>query len=83
MRQKNKIMKLSILIPVYNEIRYLELLTEKLFDSFKNEDVEYIFINDGSTDGSKEWIHNFNEKNSKDNIKFISFDKNQGKGMNG
>ncbi len=73
-------MKLSILIPVYNEIRYLELLTEKLFKSFKNENVEYIFINDGSTDGSREWIENFIKKDSSNNIKFISFDNNQGKG---
>ncbi|PPR46160.1 MAG: Polyprenol monophosphomannose synthase [Alphaproteobacteria bacterium MarineAlpha5_Bin8] len=74
-------MKLSILIPVYNELRYINLLTDKLFHSFKNEDVEYIFINDGSTDGSKEWLENFSKKNQNKNITFINFDKNQGKGM--
>ena len=74
-------MKLSILVTVYNEIRYIKLLTEKLIDCFKNEDVEYIFINDGSTDGSKEWLENFSKNNSDYQIKFININTNKGKGM--
>ena len=45
-------MHLSIIIPVYNEANYLEKFTENLLNSFKEDDVEFIFINDGSTDGS-------------------------------
>ena len=73
-------MKLSILIPVYNEIQYLDIFTNRLKKSFSKEEVEYIFINDGSTDGSKEWLENYIDKeNSKTNI-LINIKKNQGKG---
>ena len=58
MLPKNK-KKLSILIPVYNEIEFLELFTSKLLNVFKNINTEYIFIDDGSNDGSKEWLINF------------------------
>ena len=72
--------KLSILIPVYNELSYLDEFTSRLKKSFDNEDAEYIFINDGSTDGSNEWLDNFvsNQKNKK--IKLINLKRNQGKG---
>ena len=73
-------MKLSILIPVYNEIQYLDIFTSRLKKSFAREEVEYIFINDGSTDGSKEWLENYIDKeDSKKNI-LINITKNQGKG---
>ncbi len=73
-------MKLSILIPVYNEIQYLDIFTNRLKKSFAKEEVEYIFINDGSTDGSKEWLENYIDKeDSKKNI-LINITKNQGKG---
>ena len=49
-------MKLSIIIPVYNEVRYLNNFSQRLFESFSKENVEYIFINDGSDDGSQEWL---------------------------
>ena len=39
-------MKLSIIIPVFNEINCLEKFTKNLTSSFKNENVEYIFVND-------------------------------------
>ena len=53
---------ISIIIPIFNEIHYLETFVTNLKDSFKNEEVEYIFVNDGSTDGSKEWIDNYIKK---------------------
>lgn len=71
---------LSILIPVYNEINYLKEFTTRLIDSFKNENVEYIFINDGSTDGSSEWLKVYCQNNPDKNKKLINFEKNQGKG---
>ena len=52
-------MKLSIIIPVYNEINHLERFTKNLTSSFKNQNVEYIFVNDGSNDGSEEWLSNY------------------------
>tara|TARA_B110000438_G_scaffold275758_1_gene296953 strand:- start:2260 stop:3297 length:1038 start_codon:yes stop_codon:yes gene_type:complete len=78
MLPKNK-KKLSILIPVYNEIEFLELFTSKLLNVFKNINTEYIFIDDGSNDGSKEWLINF-VNNSQLKLQLIDLKKNYGKG---
>ena len=55
-------MKLSIIIPVFNEINYIEEFTNNLKNTFVNENVEYIFINDGSNDGSGSWLENYIKK---------------------
>ena len=65
---------------MYNEINSLEKFTNNLISIFQNENVEYIFINDGSTDGSKEWLLKLTEKKQKNNIKFIDLKDNIGKG---
>ena len=79
MHQENKV-KLSILIPVYNEINFLDKFTKNLDISFKNENVEFIFINDGSTDGSQLWLEKFINKKNDINYKLISYSQNKGKG---
>ena len=58
MHQKNSLLKLSILIPVFNEIKCIETFTNRLFKCFQKEQPQYIFIDDGSNDGSKEWLSN-------------------------
>ena len=73
-------MKLSILIPVFNEINYLRDFTDQLKNSFIDEDVEYIFINDGSTDGSREWLEEYLKTQAKENNRLINIEKNTGKG---
>ena len=71
---------LSIIIPVYNEINNLEKFTTNLFQSFQKEKVEYIFIDDGSSDGSKEWLKDFKKEKNKNNIYLIDLKLNLGKG---
>ena len=71
---------LSIIIPVYNEINYLEIFTQRLLNSFKDYKVEYIFINDGSSDGSDLWLINYVNINTNNNFKLINLKKNYGKG---
>ena len=73
-------MLLSIIIPVFNEISYLKRFSNRLFESFEKYEVEYIFINDGSDDGSNEWLSNITTSNKEKNIKYISYRKNKGKG---
>ena len=73
-------MKLSIIIPVFNEIECIKEFTNNLNNTFINENVEYIFINDGSDDGSKEWLEEYIKKQPAENNKFISLPKNTGKG---
>ena len=78
-------MKLSIIIPVYNEINCLEKFTNNLMDSFNNQNAEYIFINDGSTDGSAEWLINYKNKYlskyPNNNFILINLKENTGKGF--
>ena len=73
-------MKLSIIVPVFNEIKYIKEFTKNLYNTFNNENVEYIFINDGSNDGSAKWLENFIKKQPINNNKFINLKKNTGKG---
>lgn len=51
-------MKISVVIPVYNEAASLKELHERLVQVFKSQaqtyQAEFIFINDGSTDDSRE-----------------------------
>ena len=55
-------LKLSIVIPVFNEDRYLEKLFKQLKKHFNKEDTEIIIINDGSTDNSSKIIEDFTIK---------------------
>ena len=71
---------LSIIIPVYNEINHLNIFVEKLLKSFDSESVEYIFVNDGSNDGSGEWLLNFFKKNTDSKFKLKNLSQNSGKG---
>ena len=73
-------MKLSIIIPVFNEINYIEELTHNIKNIFINENVEYIFINDGSNDGSAKWLESYIKKQPEENNKFVNLTKNTGKG---
>ena len=73
-------MKLSIIIPVFNEINYIEEFTSNLLNTFINENVEYIFINDGSNDGSEKWLESYIKTQPEENNKFVNLTKNTGKG---
>lgn len=47
---------LSIIIPVYNASRYIERCVTSLMEQNLNDGVEFLFVNDGSTDSSVEQI---------------------------
>lgn len=75
MKTKN----ISIVIPVYNEEESLPELYEKLIETLSREyDVEYIFIDDGSTDKSFEVLQKI-KKNSSEKITIIQLRKRCGK----
>lgn len=73
-------MKLSIVIPVYNEVENLPLLHRKIheaLDVVPNQDWEVVLIDDGSTDGSREVL----EKLAKDDpksLRVVEFRRNFG-----
>ena len=71
----------SIIIPIYNEINSLNILSSKLKDTFKHLNIKYIFIDDGSKDGSLNWLKNNLELFfSKKEFELIILPKNYGKG---
>ena len=72
---------LSIVIPVFNEINFLQKLFDQLKLYFNNSDTEVIFIDDGSTDGSFDVLKELKDiKNYKFLFKLVKLDINSGKG---
>jgi len=73
-------MKVSILVPLYNEERTIISILSKIQNEIKklsNFSFEIIVVNDGSNDNSKKLL----EENSSLYTKLISFNNNQGKGF--
>ena len=55
-------MKLSIIIPVYNEIHTLDTLLAKVIPVLPEVTKEIVMVDDGSTDGTREWLaENFDQ----------------------
>lgn len=80
-------MKLSIVIPVYNEEKTIHLILDKILEvNLINQlEKEIILVNDCSTDGSKEalmrYIDNFNSNPQQGvEFKFVEQEVNKGKG---
>ncbi len=74
--------KLSIIVPVYNEEKTVAELLKKLFAvTMPVNKVEYVIVNDGSTDDSSAVIASVIHKiRGKKEIQFVQQEKNQGKG---
>ena len=80
MLQENNI-KLSIIIPVYNEESFLTKLFEQIENYFNYNNIEVIIVDDGSNDKSTEIIKNYKiNSNFKYLLKSIRLDINSGKG---
>lgn len=60
-------LRLSIVIPVLNEIDNLPVLAKRL--SMVNMNCEFIFVDDGSSDGTRELLSELSQKDSK--FKFV------------
>ena len=72
---------LSIVIPVFNEINFLDELFEQIKKFFNNEHTEIIIVDDGSNDGSSNLLAELKNKNNyKFSLKIIRLDNNSGKG---
>lgn len=74
-----KYKKISIILPVYNEEKFVVKILNKVIKSNTlNLKKEIIIVNDGSTDNTKQKIDNFLKTNK--NIIFINQKNNSGKG---
>mgnify|MGYP003999113663 FL=1 len=71
-------MKLSIIIPCFNEEKTLKKIVERVLN-FKEIEKEIIIIDDCSTDSSKLIINELSKKNPE--IEAIYLEKNSGKGF--
>ena len=76
---ENKV-NLSIIIPVFNEERYLNKLFLDLKQYFNEVDIEIIVVNDGSDDNSYNLLEKFKKNSYKFKYKLINLSKNYGKG---
>lgn len=68
---------ISIIIPLLNEEESLKPLYERLVSVFEKEKVEFIFVDDGSSDNSFSILEEIAKKDSR--VKIISFRRNFGK----
>ena len=88
-------MNLSIIIPVFNEIKLLPKILFKVIKDTKKINKEIVIVDDCSTDGTKEWLLNIKEKfnhlslkrnklffskKKVSNLKIFLKKKNEGKG---
>ena len=71
-------MKVSIVLPVFNEARSLPEVAQRIREVFDRQDYEYevIFVNDGSRDESADVLNQLAKDNPK--IKVIHFTRNFG-----
>lgn len=71
-------MKLSVVVPMFNEEGSIELLLQRLMKSIEelSSDVEILVIDDGSTDRSREIVKGVASKN----LELLSMERNSGKG---
>jgi len=74
-------MKLSILIPVYNEQYYIARTLDRVLRVDLPEDLEreIIVVDDGSTDGTREILETYQNKHG-DVMRYVPQDRNYGKG---
>jgi glycosyltransferase involved in cell wall biosynthesis len=69
--------KLSVLMPVFNEVRTLRTIVSRVLNAPVDIAIELVMVDDGSTDGSREIIAELAQDEPR--IKCIFHDKNQGK----
>ena len=69
-------MKLSVIIPVYNEEKILKEFYKVITEELKKIKYELIFVNDGSSDES---LRVLKELSKDKKVKIISFSRNFGK----
>jgi len=71
----NRAMSLSVIIPVYNEIRYINTILDRVLAT--NLADEILLVDDGSTDGTKDLLASLEGHQG---IRVIFLEQNQGKG---
>ena len=71
-------MRISIIIPCYNEESTILKIIELVQEALSSDDYEIIVVDDASTDNTKQFI-NINSENG-DQVRIIVHEVNSGKG---
>ena len=69
-------MKVSVVIPVYNEVGTIEEIISRIHAVPLEKEI--VIVDDGSTDGTREQLKKINQ--DKENMKILYHNRNQGKG---
>jgi glycosyltransferase involved in cell wall biosynthesis len=72
-------MRLSILMPVYNERATIGTIIPRVFAVEVAGSKQLVIVDDGSTDGTREWLQQLAAEGRPD-ISVVLHDRNQGKG---
>ena len=72
------IKKISVIVPCFNEIRTIERAIQALLSVDFHREKEIIIVDDGSTDGTREYLEKFH--GSKEKVAVLFHEKNKGKG---
>jgi len=72
-------MKLSIIVPCYNEEKNIPLILEKFFSVINRDDIEVLLVNNGSTDNSQNVFNKLTPKYSFARV--VNVEVNQGYGF--
>lgn len=80
MNENSELLSVALIVPVYNEAETVDIFIDKLTQIFKNKTsirLEFIFINDGSTDQTLEKLIFHRKRDSR--IKIVDLSRNFGK----
>lgn len=73
-------MKLSVCMPVYNEVATVEEIVRRVIETNAGLAKELIIVDDGSTDGTREVLEGLKARFAREDIKIFYQERNQGKG---
>ncbi|NLX13613.1 MAG: glycosyltransferase family 2 protein [Phycisphaerales bacterium] len=73
-------MKLSIVIPVYNEVSLVAECVRRVLAVDIGMEKELILVDDGSTDGTREQYERIRQEHPGQNLRFLLHSHNRGKG---
>ncbi len=79
-KEKKKKEKLSLVVPAYNEEEALPIFyreARKVEEQLPQVEMEYLFVDDGSVDGTMDVIRRLHEEDSR--VHYVSFSRNFGK----
>ncbi len=69
--------EISLIVPCYNEEQNVQAFYERCLEVFASQEMEVVFVNDGSKDGTYQKLKKLNEANN--NVTVVHFSRNFGK----